>query len=537
MDTPPGWSARGDLGPVGDARAAGAAGDARAAGGHGAGERGAGDASVGDPSVSERLAGRAGAAARYAGRLAKRGASATGRAASATGRVGAAAGRTGIRGTVAGARFVGKGTKAGSDRFRDFAESEGAAETGLARVTEMQVLASAGDAAFAVSLASTVLAMPVGQARGQVAIFLLTTMAPFVLLAPFIGPILDRYRHGRRWAIGTTLAVRAFLSWVLAGLVADGSPWVLPVALGALIATRAYAVSLSAGIPLVRPEAVTLVRANSRQSIATLLGMTLGGLVAAPVGRLGAGWSLRLAFVVYVAATVAAIRLPASVDSPAVEAATAGPRSSWRESLRGSWRLAAQGLSAQVRAALVTASGAKALSGFVTFYLAFLLQEQPLPGLASLVELGLVVAAAGLGNALGSFAGNRFGARSPTVIASAMLIAAIAVSLLTTLVYAVWSVLLLALVAGAFGQLAKLCLDALIQADADPERAARTFAWSETRLQTAWVIGGGVGIVLPLLPAVGFGLLTAGLVGVLVAAVRVRRAPAPDEGLDADSPG
>lgn len=475
-----------------------------------------GDRSVGEPSVSERLAGRVRSAGASVGRVARRGATATGRA-------GSSAGRTGARGAVASARLVGKGTKAGSDRFRTFAGSEGASETGLARVTEMQVLASAGDAAFAVSLASTVLAMPVGQARGQVAVFLVTTMAPFVLLAPFIGPILDRYRHGRRWAIGTTLAVRAFLSWVLAGLVADGSPWVLPVALGCLVATRAYAVSLSAGIPLVRPEAVTLVRANSRQSIATLLGMTLGGLLAAPVGRLGAGWSLRLAFVVYVAATVAAIRLPASVDSPAEEG-----RQSWRASLRGSWRLAAEGLSAPVRAALVTASGAKALSGFVTFYLAFLLQDQPLSGLASLVELGLVVVAAGVGNALGSFAGNRYGTRSPTVIASAMLLVAIAAGLVATLVYAVWSVLLLALVTGAFGQLAKLCLDALIQADTDPERAARTFAWSETRLQTAWVIGGGIGIVLPLLPAVGFGLLTAGLVGVLVAAIRIRRASDDD---------
>ena len=47
---------------------------------------------------------------------------------------------------------------------------------------------------------------PTDEARGRVALFLVLTMAPFVLLAPLIGPLLDRFRHGRRWALGTTLA-------------------------------------------------------------------------------------------------------------------------------------------------------------------------------------------------------------------------------------------------------------------------------------------------------------------------------------------
>ena len=76
-------------------------------------------------------------------------------------------------------------------------------------------------------------------------------MAPFALLAPFIGPLLDRFRHGRRWAIGTTLALRAFLCWVLAGAVANHSPWLFPAALGCLVASKAYGVtraSAAAGI-------------------------------------------------------------------------------------------------------------------------------------------------------------------------------------------------------------------------------------------------------------------------------------------------
>ena len=455
-----------------------------------------------------------------------------------------ATGRGTAKGVTASAKLVGQGAKAGTERFRGFASSQGAGESGLSRVTEMQVLTSAGDAAFTVSLASTILALPLGQARGQVALFLVTTMAPFVLLAPLVGPLLDRWRHGRRWAIGTTLALRAFLSWVLAQAVADGSPWVLPLALVCLIATRAYAVALSAGIPLVRPDAISLVTANSRQSVATLTGMVLGAAVAAPVGRLGAPWSLRLAFVIYVAATVLAIRLPAAVDSQrespqgyAAPPAAAPPAAAAPISRRARARELHRSLPAAVRAALTTASGAKVLSGFVTLFLAFLLWDQPLPGISSVVALGLVVAAAGVGNALGSFAGNRIGDRSPTVIASTALLAAIAAGLLVTFTYGLVSLLVLGLVSGVFGQLAKLCLDALIQDDTAESLRAQVFSWSETRLQAAWVGGGALGIAMPLVARLGFAVVTAVLVGVLIAGVVIRRrgdTSLTDEGVGAE---
>lgn len=472
---------------------------------------------------------------------ARRAAAATGRATARAGRVAghatAVTSKATAKGVVAGAKLVGRGAKVGTGKFQGFARSQGADASGLSRVTEMQVLASAGDAAFTVSLASTILALPLGQARGQVALFLITTMAPFVVLAPLVGPLLDRWRHGRRWAIGSTLALRAFLSWVLAGVVADGSPWLLPLALLCLMATRAYAVALSAGIPLVRPDAITLVVANSRQSVATLIGMVLGAAVAAPVGRLGAPWSLRVAFVIYVVATVLAIRLPAAVDSaretPGAYAASPPPDSSAdpliepTPSRRERARELRRSLPAPVRAALTTASGAKVLSGFVTLFLSFLLWDQPLPGVSSVLALGLVGVAAGAGNGLGSFIGNRIGDRSPTVIASAALLVAIAAGLLVTLAYSLPTVVLLGLVSGAFGQLAKLCLDALIQDDTADSLRAQAFSWSETRLQAAWVGGGALGIAMPLVARLGFGVVTAVLVGVLVAGVIIRRRARP----------
>src|SRR5271165_3953638 len=63
----------------------------------------------------------------------------------------------------------------------------------------------AGDAFVAVSLAGTIFfSTSVDQARGRVVLFLLVTMAPFAVLAPFIGPALDRMPQGRRSLLAGT---------------------------------------------------------------------------------------------------------------------------------------------------------------------------------------------------------------------------------------------------------------------------------------------------------------------------------------------
>ena len=133
---------------------------------------------------------------------------------------------------------MGRGGRFAARRFRAFTDADGASDTGLARLTEMHAVNVAADAALTISLAGTVFALPTDEARGRVALFLVLTMAPFVLLAPLVGPLLDRFRHGRRWALGTTLATRAFLAWVLASAVVEDSPWLFPAALGCLVASR-----------------------------------------------------------------------------------------------------------------------------------------------------------------------------------------------------------------------------------------------------------------------------------------------------------
>src|SRR5690349_9286834 len=148
--------------------------------------------------------------------------------------------RTGARATgrtaAAAARVTGRfGAFAGRTAQRA-ARAEGAGDSGLSRLIALHACNAGGDAAVAISLATTVFfAGATSDARGQVALFLGLTMLPFAVVAPLIGPFLDRFSHGRRWAIGATFAIRAFLCWVLAGAVADDSALLYPAALGVLV--------------------------------------------------------------------------------------------------------------------------------------------------------------------------------------------------------------------------------------------------------------------------------------------------------------
>ena len=102
---------------------------------------------------------------------------------------------------------------------------------------------------------------------------------------------------------------------MLAGAVANDSPWLFPAALGCLVASKAYGVTRASAVPRLLPPGFSLVNANSRNALAGVAGMAVGGGLAGAAARVGPEWSLRLAFLIYVVGTVLAIRLPSRVDS------------------------------------------------------------------------------------------------------------------------------------------------------------------------------------------------------------------------------
>ena len=438
----------------------------------------------------------------------------------------------GVRAAGRGARVAGRGAGTAGhyavSQARRAARAEGAGDSGLSRLIELHAFNAAGDAAVAISLAGTLFfQVPTGEARGQVALFLGLTMLPFAIVAPLIGPFLDRFSHGRRWAVGATMAIRCFLCWVLATAVVTESGWLFPAALGCLVASKAYGVTRAAAVPRLLPPDLTLVKANARVSLAGVVGAGVSAPLAILASTFGPEWSLRYGFVIFVLATIWAIRLPEKVDASQGEGELV---------LTGSTTEADKGrrprtrIPAAVAFALRANCGPRWLSGFLTMFMAFLLRDNPIGDWKPEVLLGLVIGAAGLGNTLGIAIGSLLRRLNPATTVVLALLADAAVAVLAALFYGLVTLVLLGLTAGLAQALAKLSLDSTIQRDVPSRIQASAFARSDTTLQLAWVIGGFVGIAMPLMPQLGLGIAAAvlGAWATFVLVSRPRRtAPSP----------
>ncbi|MEU6218367.1 MFS transporter [Streptomyces sp. NPDC047022] len=387
--------------------------------------------------------------------------------------------------------------------IRKATHAHGAGESGLGKLIELHAVNGAGDVMITVALASTVFfSVPTDEARGRVALYLAITMAPFTLLAPVIGPLLDRLPHGRRAAMASSMLARALLALIISGAVATGGLELYPAALGVLVASRAYGVVRSAVVPRLLPPRFSLVKANSRVTLSGLLATGMAAPIGAGLHTIGPSWPLYGAFVIFAVGTFLSFSLPPKVDSAkgedrALLAADA-------EHLHGARRTTAQrrpGLRT-VGPAVTHALGANAalrcLSGFLIFFLAFLLREHPLTGESAAVSLGIVGVAAGTGNALGTAVGAWLKSRAPEMIIVTVVAFVLGAAIIAAVFFGAFLVTCLAAVAGFAQALAKLSLDALIQRDVPELVRTSAFARSETLLQMAWVLGGAIGIVLPL---------------------------------------
>lgn len=389
------------------------------------------------------------------------------------------------------------------------AKPKAQARAGWARLIQVHAFSSAGDAAVTIGLAGTVFfSVSSAQAKSSVLLFLCLTMLPFAVVAPFIGPLLDRYRHGRRWAIGTTLAIRAFLCWVLAQAVQDKSTWLFPVALCVLVASKAYLVTRSAAAPRLLPDQLTLVKANGRLSLAGVIGAAVAGGLAGTAAKLGgAPWALRMGALLFAIGTVLAILLPPKVDSavgekPAPSGLATGGGSKY-------------GITASVVTALRANVGLRWLSGFLTIFLAFLVRIHPFPGWEDrkTLLLALVVGAAGAGNSLGTVMGSLLRIASPKVIVLGTLVADAILAVVAAVHFSLSTAIAVGLVAGIGQQLGKLALDSQIQDTVPEHMRTSVFGRSETLLQLSWVIGGIIAVAIPSDATLGMVLAAVLLVG------------------------
>src|SRR5499427_5444489 len=201
--------------------------------------------------------------------------------------------------------------------------ASGASRTGLSSLIELSAAGAAGDAFVTIALAGTLFfSTSLDQARGRIALTLLITMAPFAVLAPVIGPMLDRARQGRRYLLAGTLMARGLLCWGMVDAVLHNDVVeLLPAAFGVLVLQKAYAVTRASVTPRLLPREITLVTANSRTGMASLIASSVAGLTALGIefvaggGANGAAWVLRVGTLVYIAATALSFRVPDHVDA------------------------------------------------------------------------------------------------------------------------------------------------------------------------------------------------------------------------------
>ncbi|MFJ9980585.1 MFS transporter [Streptomyces cyaneofuscatus] len=431
--------------------------------------------------------------------------------------------------------------------IRKATHAHGAGESGLGKLIELHAVNGAGDVMITVALASTVFfSVPTDEARGRVALYLAITMAPFTLLAPVIGPLLDRLPHGRRAAMAGAMLARALLAITMSGAVATGGLELYPAALGVLVSSKAYGVVRSAVVPRLLPPKFSLVKANSRVTLAGLLATGVAAPIGAGLQTIGSAWPLYGACAIFIVGTFLAFTMPPKVDSAKGErrARLIDPQDhphlphlpepvqrpadrKQQRTKRGNGEKPAKerppglrSVGGSVLHGLQANAAHRALSGFLIFFLAFLLREHPMAGQSAAVSLAIVGVSAGAGNACGTAVGAWLRARGPEVIVATVLTLALGTAVLAAVFFSTAAVAALGAVAGFTQALSKLSLDAMIQRDVPEEVRTSAFARSETLLQMAWVVGGGIGIALPLNAVLGMSV-AAGILA-LGAAASVR---------------
>jgi hypothetical protein len=401
----------------------------------------------------------------------------------------------------------------------------------LDRLAWVHAVSTCGDALVAVALAGTLFfAVPVAAARPRVALYLLLTVAPFAVVAPLLGRLLDGRSGAGRLALAAAMALRA----ALAALAVSRTQSLLlyPLAFGLLVCSRAHGISRTAMVPeLLGPgpapgDAVgrderDLVAVNGRMARVAALGGTAGALLGVGLDRLlGGGAVLWASALVFATGTALALSLPTvrSRRGPVPDAGrepVPGARServpgagqdpaptSHRDPAPGARRGPLNRRAARlvrppgrVRLARTANTCVRAVGGFTLFLLAFELRRQGV-GTAG---LGLLLAAVGVGGVVGAFLLPRAArlVREDGLLAGGLLLCGTTAWLLAGRV-GVESAAAGGLTMGAGIAAARLGFESLVQREVPAPARGTAITRAETTFQLAWVAGAVLPVAFPL---------------------------------------
>jgi hypothetical protein len=341
----------------------------------------------------------------------------------------------------------------------------------------MHALHVAGDTLVAIALAGSLFfSIDPSAARGKVLLYLVLTMAPFAVVAPLIGPAIDRVKGGGRVMMVASAGGRALACGLM--ITNLDSLALFPLAFAVLVLGKSYQVTKSSLVPTVVASDAELVEANSK------LGLISGavGFIAAIPGVLlslaGAEYVVALAAVVFAVGVVAALALPRTT------VATAAIEQAEKEELRSAGILLAASAMALVRGTV----------GFLTFLIAFWFRRTDTPS----IWFGVVLAFSAIGGLTGSALGPviRRHAREEVMLLG-VLAGTGAAALLSLLIGGRPGAAVLAGWVGFAASSGKLAFDAIVQRDAPDANRGRSFARFETRFQLVWVTAATTPVLFP----------------------------------------
>lgn len=348
------------------------------------------------------------------------------------------------------------------------------------------------DAMVAAALADSLFfSLPADSARAPVVRYLLITMLPFAVIAPLVGPLIDRLKGGHRFVLVGSAVVRALLCYLMIDQIrAGGAPFFL-LALCVLVAQRAYHVARSALVPTVVGSDDELVEANSKLAIISGISAFVGVVPAGILLKLwGPGWALGLAMLTYLTATGLGLRIPAA------RVATSKADETERHELRG--------------AGIVLAGSAMGLLrmcvGFLTLLIAFDFRGGDREPWEFAVVGGVSV--------LSQLVGAALAPRLKTItdeenILTGSLALVVGGAFCSLLLGEVLGASILGATVGFGAGAGKLAFDSILQRDAPDANRGRSFARFETRFQVSYVVGAFIPVAFHMGARVGFAIVLA----------------------------
>lgn len=353
------------------------------------------------------------------------------------------------------------------------------------RLAITHALMVGGDAAMVVALADSLFFdIDLDAARSRVLLFLVVGFTPFLVVAPLIGPLIDRVAGGRRLVIQLVAVARVVLTLLMAQYL--DALALFPLVFASLVLQKTYTVSKSAIVPSTVRSETELVEANSKLGL--IAGIT-GAVAVVPAGILlkliGAGATLTYGGLLFALALVAATRL-----SPDVVASNAADDVEARELHSSNIELAALAMTVL-----------RALVGFTFFHLAFWLRSQDQGTLWFAAVVGVSALASMVGNAVASLLRQRV--REETMLSLALIVCA-AVGMGVAVLGGPVGAVLLAAVLNLMAALGRLNFESIVQRDAPGSNRGRAFALFETRFQLSWAVGAFVAVAIQASGTVGF---------------------------------